>query len=101
MKLNSWRHGRDNEGWITPEAKKAFPLGKMEPDGDPPEHVKIVPCFHLDLKALTTLTAMESPPDIPIRASHDKALYIVGESSGSGFGLSWWVQDGIAIDAKF
>ena len=73
----------------------------MEPDGDPPEHVKIVPHFHLDLKALMTLTAMVTPPDIPIRASHDKALYIVGEASGLGFRSSWWVQDGIAIDDQF
>jgi len=29
---------------------------------------------------------MESPPEIPIRAPNDKAIYIVGDASGSDFG---------------
>ena len=64
-------------------------LGALEPDGDPPGHVKIVLRFYLDVKGLMTLTAVDSPPNILIRASHDKALYIVGDASGSDFGSSW------------
>ena len=32
------------------------------------------------------LTTYDEPPDIPIRASHDQALYIVGDALGEGFG---------------
>lgn len=28
-------------------------------------------------------------------------LYIVVDTSGSGFGLCWWVQDGVVVDAQF
>ena len=101
LTLNSWRNVRNEEGWLVPEAKRALRLGTSKPEGDPPKHVKIVPHFRSDLQALVNLTAFESPPNIPIRASHDKALYIVGDHSGSGFGSSRWIQNGKAVDAQF
>ena len=101
LTLNFWQNGRNEEGWLIPEAKRVFRLGALKPEGDLPKHVKILPRFYLDMIALVTLTSFESPLGIPIRSSHDKALYIVGNASGSGFGSSWWVQDGVAVDAQF
>ena len=101
LTLNSWRNGRNEEGWLIPEAKRALRLGTSKPDGDPPKHVKIVPRLYLDLKVLVNMTSFESPPNIKIRSSHDKALYTVGDTSGSGFGSLQWIQDGVAVDAQF
>lgn len=80
--LNSWRHGGNEEGWLISEAKRALQLGTLEPDGEPPDHVKIVPRFYLDVEVLVIMTAIESAAKIPIRASHYKALYIVGDALG-------------------
>ena len=46
----------------------------------------MVPRFKLDLEALMKLTTYDEPPDIPIRASHDQALYIVGDALWESFG---------------
>ena len=60
----------------------------------------MVPHFHADMEVLVTLTAMElSPPNIPIQKSNDKALYIMGDALGSGFGLCQWVQNEVVADA--
>ena len=89
------------EGWLTPEAKLAARLGVKEPDGDPPQFVRRVPRFAIDLQALVDLTALDTPPDIPIRALNDKAVYIVGDASGRGFGACCWVQDSKVVDVNF
>ena len=61
----------------------------------------MVPRFFTDIQVLVSLTAMDSPPNIPVRASNDKAIYIVGDASGSGFGSVRWIQDGEVVDAQF
>ena len=101
LTLNSWRKGRDQNGWMTPEGLRAARMGLKEPDGEHPEWVRMVPRFKLDLEALMTLTAYDAPPDIPIRASHDRALYIVGDASGEGFGSCVWRQGDEVIDTEF
>ena len=99
LTLNIWRQGRNQEGWLTSEAKKKARLGTKEPDGDPPKFVRMVPRFFTDIQVLVSLTAMDSPPNIPVRASNDKAIYIVGDASGSGFGSVQWIQDSEVVDA--
>ena len=47
------------------------------------------------------LTACDEPPDIPIRAAKDEALYIVGDASGTGFRSCSWFQGSKVIDAEF
>ena len=47
------------------------------------------------------LTTYDEPPDIPIRASHDQALYIVGDALGEGFGSCVQRQGDAVIDAEF
>ena len=82
LTLNSYRGGRDAEGWLNPEAKLAVRLGVKEPDGDPPQFVHRVPRFVIDLQALVELTALDTPLDIPMRGLNNKAVYIVGDASG-------------------
>ena len=86
---------------MTPEGLRDARMGLKEPDGEHPEWVRMVPRFKLDLEALMRLTAYEVPPDIPIRASHDRALYIVGDASGEGFGSCVWRQGDEVIDTEF
>ena len=49
LSLNSWRGGRDKEGWLTPEGKRMQREGKLEEDGDPPDWVRMVPRFQDDV----------------------------------------------------
>ena len=86
---------------MTPDAVQAAQLGKAGPDGNPPDWVTVVPRLSVDLEALMRLTACDTPPDIPNRASNDTPVYIVGDASGAGFGSCVWVQGDSVIDAEF
>ena len=86
---------------MTPETKNRARRGIKEKGSDHPNKVKMVPRFRLDVEALMNLTASKDPPDVPVRASRDKAIYIVGDSSGSGFGSCFWVQGGKVVDTEF
>ena len=77
---------------MTPEAKIQTRRGIKEKDGDHPDKVRMVPRFKLDVEALIKLTSFEDPPDIPVRTSRDKYIYIMGDTLGSGFGSCFWVQ---------
>ena len=65
LTLNSWRPGRDTEGW---------PLTEYERDGDgirhddltPPLWVTMVPQFKLEMHALLVLTSYKDPPELPV-----------------------------------
>ena len=43
LTLNKWRNGRDEEGWLTDEAKRQAKLGIKPKDGDPLTWVDVVP----------------------------------------------------------
>ena len=88
LTLNSWRSGRDPEGWMTQEARIAARKGtkKKDEDKDRPDFVSVVPRLLLDVKALMTLTAYENPPELPLQAINSKPVFIIGDSSGPGFG---------------
>jgi len=101
LTLNCWRGGRDKEGWLTPEAKRQMRLGTIKKEEHIPEFVKLVPRFSVDLVALMKLTSMEKPPEVPIRAANDVAVYCIGDASGTGFGSIVWVQGGKRIRAEF
>ena len=45
LTLNSWRNGRDAEGWGTPEGRRVRREGILKADGDPPTWVWMVPSF--------------------------------------------------------
>ena len=67
LTLNSWRPGRNSDGW---------PLTEYEKDGEgvrvdeltPPALVTMVPRFKSDMKALLSLTQFKEPPKLPVRS---------------------------------
>lgn len=56
LTLNSWRRGRDKEGWLTESGRREACLGLKPDDENPPDWVNIVHRFYTDLKALLELT---------------------------------------------
>ena len=47
---------------------------------------------------LTTAAAL---PDVPIRATNAKAVYVVGDASGASFGSAMWSQGSEKVDVEF
>ena len=96
LTLNSWREGRDVEGWPNEEMKRLFDAGidknRVRPDcrskRGHPVWSKAVPRLKDDLIALMKLTNYEDPPLIPVRPTNSEACYVVGDASGAGFGSS-------------
>jgi hypothetical protein len=63
--------------------------------------VNVMPRLKHDMKALMELTYYDEPPDLPIRATNNRAMYIVGDASGAGFGSSSWEQGSDDVHADF
>ena len=98
LTLNSWRHGRDKDGWTIPKQL----WGEMEElDGMPPPFVKCFTCLKYDVEALMLLTCCSDPSEVPVRARHPKVLYMVGDASGRSFGCCSWLQGSEVIDVDF
>jgi len=105
LTLNSWRPGRNAEGWKS-ESYEPEPVDLLF-DSDlstqskplqPPVYVTAVPRLHMDLEALTSLFAAEHPPIRYVRATHTLvALYGFGDASGHGFGGSIALKDGTTL----
>ena len=76
---NSWRHGRDEDGWVI---SKQLRDEMEELDGLPPPFVQCVTRLKYDVEALMFLTCRSDPPEIPGRARYPRALYMVGDASG-------------------
>lgn len=92
LTLNSWRPNRDSEGW------KSVHLNHGEEHGSPPDYVRAAPRLAEDIKALMKLTAFETPPKIPVRPVVEQPTFLVGDASGTGFGVSRWRQGSKTVD---
>ena len=71
--------------------------------GDQEERPKVLPVEQLfsDVKVLVKLTAPLTPPRVKLRARGMlKALYLPGDTSGSGFGFSITKKDRIMYESK-
>ena len=101
LTLNSWRKGRDSDGWMKPEARAAARKGEKNDDGSPPVWVRVVRRLHHDIKALMALTAYKDPPKLPIRARRPNPVFVVGDSSGPGFGSVCWTMGDTEFDAEY
>ena len=75
--------------------------GIKEKDGYHPDKVNMLLRFKLDIEALMKLTSFEDPSDIPVRASRDKAIYIMGDALDLGFGLCFWIQGRKVVETEF
>ena len=110
--MNSWRIGRNPDGWKfkmkewksflemeeakgedVHRARKEFVEKKQ---GSRPKNVRVVPRCKNDLVALKELLEGDVPPHRLVRGYKIKmALYAFGDASGGGFGASWEVKEGI------
>ena len=107
LTLNSWRKGRDREGWRVPEkAYKMFldlgrRIGSHENEGemqfasskddiDAPKEVRAQLLMREHIAVLHDMFTSQEPVLRLVRgyAIHE-ALYIFGDASGLGFGSSW------------
>ena len=103
--LDSWRPGRDNDGWRVNNRRNHSPGGdemkdlRHEPKvgGDayynwrdkPPKRVRMVGRLRSDMMALRALTDFATPPHRLVRATKScRVIYGFGDASGTGFGSS-------------
>jgi hypothetical protein len=103
MTIDSWRPGRDHEGWRM--AKTLWEQIKKEDEDwsreeveveEVPILVKAVPRFKDDVACLSKLLSTENPPLKRVRSKHTaKVFYGFGDASGSGFGATMQIDDGI------
>ena len=119
--LESWRFGRDDDGWkygtqqmmkwLNEEVdleedgseetvtrsnwKDAFKSYKDKHQGEAPEQVKPVNRLTADLMALNEILAPELPIHRLIRGTKIKKIQLVfGDASGTGFGSTWETNNG-------
>jgi hypothetical protein len=97
LTIDSWRPGRDEEGWRLRQAEVEASLesddesdteeGHGGEERAPPRLVLAVPRLRDDLNVFIQLTEAEAPPLRRVRASRKaNILYGFGDASGSGFG---------------
>jgi hypothetical protein len=102
MTIDSWRKGRDAEGWRSNDevywlaAEDGGEWGGAPSDGSMPTTVKAVPRFRSDVEALMALSESDEPPLRRVRC-HKKctAYYGFGDASGAGFGATLQIGDAI------
>jgi hypothetical protein len=89
LTLDSWRPGRNEEGWVDPSVS----LDEWDiytHSSSAPEFVTAVPRLRFDLSALNTLFATPHPPIRYVRSSSIATVsYGFGDASGNGFGSTF------------
>ena len=108
LSLNSWRKGRNDEGWkysmaewraamdlddempsyqVMEEVRRA---GPSQSHLDRPELVDVVPRLGMDIKAIGKLLEGSEPVHRLVRGNKVRsAKFAFGDASGGGFGSSW------------
>jgi len=97
LTLDSWRAGRDSEGWrIQAQVAARFEVDPPPQATAPPTVVTAVPRLAQDLSSLLSLMSSEEPPQRVVRSkSIMVAIYGFGDASGAGFGSTILGPDGI------
>lgn len=110
--LESWRRGRNDDGWKYSRDEWRMFLGEVSEtkagfeqalkshlasgEKDAPERVKGVFRLRRDLDSLNLLMKSDTPPLRLIRGRQlSYVLYGFGDASGAGFGSSWEDKEGI------
>jgi len=100
LTLDSWRPGRDLEGWrshVQVTAHFDLPQPELSSSTSPPSHVRPVPRLHGDVAALLSFFTLPVPPRRVVRAaSMVVAIYGFGDASGAGFGSSIQTASGVS-----
>jgi hypothetical protein len=90
LMLDSWRPNRDDDGWRNMSTVE--PSCEGEEREKPPRFVNIVPRLRPDVEVLMRFTRTEKPPRVPVRPTGSTVcMYMFGDASGSGLGVSLWV----------
>jgi len=99
LTLDSWRGGRDSEGWkvfrqVAAHLDESLPVSASKDTS--PEFVTAVPRLSSDIKGLLHLFQHESPPIRVVRSRQViSVLYGFGDASGAGFGDTFLTPQGI------
>ena len=106
--LESWRFGRDHNGWkwSTPEWEVYLQDNKIKEDrgsylkkknrGSAPQLVKGVTRLMDDIMSLQHIFRSNSPPLRLVRSGKlTQPLYMFGDASGTGFGSMWNIDEKI------
>lgn len=103
LTIDSWRPYRNDEGWklagrelVAAKEEKSF---EFDPRDRGPETVKAVKRLGSDLKALSELTASESPPRRPYQSMTQAVAYLLGDASGGGFGSALLAKEELDYEA--
>ena len=105
MSIDSWRDGRDEEGWRT--GSKTETMVKLEKEWsdhnkymEGPSTVRAVPRLRDDIAALRRLMSSDKPILKRIRCSRTgRVMYGFGDASGAGFGAT--IQIGQEIKFEY
>ena len=109
LTLDSWRPNRDDEGWAEASGRAAamkHHLGSgdelVDPYPDAPPEVRAVPRLASDVAALTQLTSRSEPPNVLVRPTDAMAvIFIYGDASGAGYGISLWRKGETKIGVEY
>lgn len=106
LTLDSWRPDRDEEGWRRTSVPESLLLEKggldFQGESDHPAFVGAVPRLADDIRALKVLFSGNTPIMAPVRPSQTSmVLYMFGDASGDGFGLSLWRHGTSHIDLEY
>jgi hypothetical protein len=104
LTIDGWRPDRDDQGWRSIRLKEEW-LDENEDatlgDVSAPLFVLPVPRLEGDLRVLEELTAVNDPPQRPVRPKKCAvAHYGFGDASGAGFGMAVWDPEG-GTDAQY
>jgi hypothetical protein len=101
MTINSWRPGRDHEGWWLAQSTwqqlkkddEDWSRSEVKPDKIP-INVEAVPRLKDNIKALGRLMKADNPPLKRARCKRTaKVFYGFGDASGSSFGATIQIRD--------
>ncbi len=93
LTLDSWRPGRDDEGWVDPDwvSDESHQLSTQLA----PQRVRPVPRFADDLDSLSELFQPKFPPKRLVRTrKYATCIYGFADASGLGFGSTFALPEG-------
>ncbi|KAL7568689.1 hypothetical protein ACA910_021685 [Epithemia clementina (nom. ined.)] len=95
--LNAWRPDRNKDGWKTGRDKIEYNHRNS------PKSVRMVTCMMFDVDAHEELTQAATPPEQLIRPAKSglRDIYVFGDASEAGFGMSAWSPGDNKVEVDF
>lgn len=103
LTIDSWRSGRDGEGWRVKETDSHHGLASVEVQREEERYApsQVTPVSRLvnDVRALQKLITGEEPLRVRAQPRQSaRALYGFGDASRAGFGASVTTPDGVLVE---